>query len=76
MAITQHYSEKLAEIVEPLEEDKNHLLNRLKEAKQKLQHSIEDNQHFKNIIDRLEEEKKDIEGLLNQSQDDIERSYQ
>jgi hypothetical protein len=33
MAITQHYSEKLAEIVEPLEEDKNHLLNRLKEAK-------------------------------------------
>ena len=33
MAITQYYSEKLAEIIEPLEDDKNHLLNRLQETK-------------------------------------------
>ena len=46
------------EIVEPLEEEKCVLLERLREEREQLQHSLEDNEFFKSKIDQLEEEKK------------------
>ena len=66
--MTEYFDKKVEEIVEPLEEENKHLLGQLTEVKEKLQNSMEDNEYFKYLIDRLEEDKKDVEMKLDRSE--------
>jgi len=68
VAVTEYFDKKVEEIVEPLEEENKHLLGQLTEVKEKLQNSMEDNEYFKYLIDRLEEDKKDVEMKLDRSE--------
>lgn len=68
VAVTEYFDKKVEEIVEPIEEENKHLLGQLTEVKEKLQNSMEDNEYFKYLIDRLEEDKKDVEMKLDRSE--------
>ena len=72
--LTQEYSSKMDQIIEPIEEERHSLAHRLAQTTERLAHCVDDNEHLKMMIDRLEEEGKEAEARLNQSQDEIERS--
>jgi regulator of replication initiation timing len=54
VGVTEYFGKKVEEMIQPLEEENKHLLTQLTEVKEKLQHSMEDNEYFKYLIDKLE----------------------